>query len=291
MIINRKFRTKKAQEKERKRLIIKSIIITIIVIIVFTLFSYVVNLKSLKIYDIKISTNGILEEEVIKNAIDSDIDNKYFWILPKRTILRFRYNSLENKLKNDFPRIKTISIKRKNISSLFIKIEEREPKALWCGDIVPPIANQETSEEMRKTESLWGTCYLIDKTAFIYAKAPVFSGNVFPRYYGSLEHSEPIGQKYLPTKEYTEWQNFYSELEKNKLPPQALLFVDEKDVELYVSNGLKILIPRNEDKEKIKKRISAVLNSGNVKKNDDIEYVDLRFGNKAFIKYLDKKTE
>jgi cell division septal protein FtsQ len=291
MIIKRKFRTKEAQKKERRRIIIKTIFIITAIIATASFFVYIVNLDSLQLKNVKTETDGILSEETITETVNDELNKKYFWFFPKKSVFRFKYKSLEKTLQKKFPRIKTISIKHSSLSDILIKITERTPKALWCGDIVPPIASKNTEKESNKKEELWGTCYLIDENGFIYAKSPTYGGDILPRYYGSLEHSEPTGQQYIPKEDFKIWQNFYAELSKTKLNPQALLFVDETDVEVYLSNGIKVVLPRNEDTNTIKKRLIATLDFDKTIDVSDIDYIDLRFGNKAFIKYLDKKEE
>lgn len=292
MIAPRKFRTKQAQKRENIRVALKTTAMLLGVVLLFGSIGYVSRLDKFRIQNIYVDTTGVLEQTAIANVIEAELDTSYFGLWPKDSIIILgHHKDIAEKLRREFPRIKDIIINRSGLFALNADIVEREPKALWCGDVVPPIAQEQTSDEMRITDNLWGTCYLMDEAGYIYAKAPAYSGNVFPRYYGSLQNAEPIDQYYIPTEEFLRWQDFYAKISFEETVPQAILFADERDAELYLSNGLCILLPRNEEMELLERRLKALFESEEVDTEREIEYIDLRFGSKAFIKYIDEEEE
>jgi cell division septal protein FtsQ len=291
MIERRKFRTKEAQKRERIKFFLQLSAVVGGVFVLFGVVSYGCHHKSLRLQNVAVVTDGVLQKEEIASVIQSKLSDSYLGLLPKDSSLRYSYSDIEETLESDFPRIKSVTVTRPDIHTLQTEIEERVPEALWCGDVVPPMAHEQTSEEERSTEGLWGSCYLLDREGYMYAKAPMYSGNMYPRYYGSLAHADPVGQNYLPKEEFETWQNFYTSLKYIDIEPQALLFVDERDVEVYLTNGLRLLVPRDEDVGSIHQRLFAVLDSDSIDTTKEVEYIDLRFGSKAFVKYYDSEQK
>jgi cell division septal protein FtsQ len=136
-------------------------------------------------------------------------------------------------------------------------------------------------------EEVWGNCFLADEQGFLFDRAPVYTGNVYPRYYGSLVHAEPVGQGLAEPTEFARWQELFSTLHEQERELKALLFVDERDVELYVSGGLRVLTLRQEDTNTVAKRLITTLNALSDEKLGRVEYIDMRFGNKVYVKYVD----
>lgn len=252
------------------------------------LIAYGSHTEYLRYKDVHVQTDGQLSHNELAGVIEAELQGSYFGIWPKDSIFSLPQERVAEVLETSFPRIDQARIKRTGMYTLSASIEERLPAALWCGDVVPPIAYEQRVESTEEgAGDVWGTCYLIDEKGYIYARAPLFSGNMFPRYYGSLTHGEPIAQEFIEAQEFTSWQNFYTSLESTSgAIPQALLFVDERDIELYLSNGLHILVPRKEDPNTITRRLTALFESEKIEDASRVEYIDLRFGNKAFVKYF-----
>ncbi len=287
MTLGRKFRTKKAKKREQMRLIIKATLFLVSFVILAGIVSYTSHLKQLRIKKFNIEAPTTSVKDGVALLAKAELDKTYLGFLPKNSIFIMTYKKLEKNIRDSFPKISNVKIQRSGLYTIDAKIEEREPKALWCGDVVPLVAQKQKNDS--KIENEWGTCYFMDKNGYIYAKAPFFTGNVFPHYYGSLEHGEPIAQQYIPENEFKKWQDFYTSFSYDNIKPQAILFLDERDVELYLTNGVAIYIPRNKNINKIKNRILAIIDAGKMDNPNNIEYIDLRFGKKAFIKHSGEK--
>jgi cell division septal protein FtsQ len=285
MIGRLKFRTEEARKRERIRLSFRFAFISLSTVGVLCLIMFGCHQDFLRISNTYVQTDGVLPEAEIASVLEAELEGSFFGIFPKDSALVSHNKSLEKKIYEQFPRVAETEVRRAGMHTLSANIIERTPEALWCGDVVPPVAYEEVSDEERTKEELWGTCYLVDKKGYIYAKAPIYSGNVFPRYYGSLKSGAPIAQQFIPEDQFTAWQKFYASLARDEVFPQALLFVDEQDVEVYLSNGLRILVPREDGPEVTHNRLLTLLNSKSLDTTRDIEYVDFRFGTKVFVKY------
>jgi len=127
----------------------------------------------------------------------------------------------------------------------------------------------------------------MDNDGYLYARAPIFTGNVFLRYYGSLTNADPIGQHFIPLTEFSSWQQVYNNMRSTDHALKAMLFVDERDIELYVAPGLRVLAQRNVSPELTQRRLTTLLDSEAIDSSKKVQYLDLRFGTKAYARYID----
>jgi cell division septal protein FtsQ len=252
---------------------------------------YFLHAEPLRIQDINIQTNGSLASDLLEDTLEEAIAGNILFILPKDSLFFVRPSRLEQELYKRYPRIKYVSITRTGFLSLNVSMIERTPVALWCGDVVPAEAYTAANSSANVSEELNGKCYWMDDQSFIYDRAPLYTGDLYPRYYGPLEHAEPVGQRFIDSDEFARWQDLYVSIEYGGVSAQSILFVDDRDVEVYLDNGVRVLMARSDDTDTIGARLKATLESDVLDLSRPIEYLDLRFGTKAFARYLDGGEE
>ncbi len=288
MIGSRKFRTRQARLRERKRLVVSVTLWTLGGALLLVLLGVAAHQPFARIARVDVMTDGALTPAVLSAKVLQMIGGTFAGLVPRDSVVLVSPVAIARSLERAFPRIKSVSVGREGLTALAVRVTERVPKALWCGDVVPPIAYTATDPAERAVaDSSWGTCYLMDEAGYIYARAPGMSGDVLPRYYGPLEKGEPIGQAFIAATEFVNWQQFYGELATDKLGAHAVLLVDDREAEIYLVNGLRLLVARHEDKETLRAQLDALLASDVIDLSRPVEYVDMRFGDKAYVKYAD----
>jgi len=291
MFGRRKFRTREARRREHKRLAILYGIGAVILSLVLALVAYGMQWHALRIQHIAVETDGVLDTKAVTALIQESLNSNALWLFPRDSSFLVHTNSLEARVAASFPRAAEVTVRRAGLTTLAAHITERTPSALWCGDVVPQVAYTATIAPEERTEDMWGTCYLIDVNGYMYDRAPLYTGNIFPRYYGPLDSAEPVGQQFLLPSEFDRWQLFFEALHESNLEPLAVLFVDERDAELYLANGLRIQLPRDDNLDLIRRRLLATIEGDTIDLARTIEYLDLRFGSKAFVRYVDEVEE
>ena len=246
---------------------------------------YVLRVPVARVQSITVEVDGTLDKGQLAAVAHAALQGTHLGILPKDSLLLPHTKRVAQVLHDAFPRIAHATVERGGGQTLRAVVTERTPDALWCGDVVPPTFEQ--SNGAGDTDVRWGTCYLMDATGYLYDRAPTYSGDTFLRYYGPLTHAQPIGQYLVPTDEYHAWQAFTREAQKYVGPIIALLLVDERDVELYRTDGARIILPRTEPSEQLLKRLQALYTSDSILTEKPVAYIDLRFGTKVFIKYTE----
>ncbi len=79
-----------------------------------------------------------------------------------------------------YKRIENVDLSTRG-QTLTVSIKEREPAYLWCEGNLSVDADTEHAQK----------CYFADKTGYIFANAPQFSGDAFFIYAGLIEE-DPI---------------------------------------------------------------------------------------------------
>lgn len=257
-----KYRSKALAEKRKKNLIINSIFIIAFLISVNYLLSEISKIKKINISEINIKNNITVNTEEIEKIISSDIEGNYFWkFYSKRNILLYPKQNIKENLLTKYSEIKTVDLNLDLPNTLNIFIEEYKPYALWC-----------------KTD-----CYLIDKTGYLFKKTK--DKQDFFEYQTSLpsETENTLRSRVFKEKKFDEIDSFVKLIEGSNLNPTKLVSEDNKKYELYFNESSKIIFNDEQNIRELMDNFQAVLNIEDFYINN-IEYIDLRFGNKVFYK-------
>jgi len=287
MLGTRKFRTHAAKRKEQQRLALKTVGFAVVGACVLALCVYVLNESYARIQSVTLVYDGALNKADIEEVLDSVLGGYTLGIIPNDSLIFFAKGDLRAAILQTFPRTRDVEVRRTNGNELAVFVKDRKPVALWCGDIVPATVSDRFYLRTAVTEELWGVCYLMDRNSFIYAKAPVYTGDIYVRYYGPLLMASPIGQNFIPEEEFSAWNTFSEQAHERGYDVEAMLIADEHDIEVYMANGHKILMPRSEP-ELALSRFKTLLEAEVVDTTSTVDYIDLRFDTKVYIKYLEE---
>ena len=254
------------------------------VILLFSLV-YVSRVEGLNIQNVEIAGNNILESDDLQSAVRKELTGKYIWLFPKSNVLIFPRQSLEESLRESFPRISSLSFSLSKKETLSVDISEREGKYIWCG-VLPPVPA--SSEEEK--------CYFLDESGYVFDDAPYFSGEVYFKFYGEGGLGEDPMGKYFRSQDCHNLIKFKDALSSFGLKPVMISLLQNGNAELYLSRvgregyGPKIIFKIDSDANHIAENLQAALGteplmSGFKKKYASLQYIDLRFGNKVYFKF------
>lgn len=295
-----RYHSKKYEEQkkeERVRLVYASILITLIILAVL---AAVTRLAAFEIRQVYVVGNTVVGTDEIIREVAQELDGSYFFLFGKNTSLAAPKGAIEERVRERFRRVKTALVETRDKHSLNVAITERTPFALWCGLSDPSIfltgtttgQAQDISREDEEEES----CYFLDDTGLIFSQAPHFSGYVFFKYYGgdvAYNYESPIGSHFASPERFTKVVNFIDSLGEIGLNTVELHSNDE-DSALIVESDMfgsgidgKVLFNTDDPIEKVYENIRVVLENNALNSDErrlDVEYIDLRFGNKVFYK-------
>ncbi len=195
-----------------------------------------------------------------------------FWYGPGR---------LEEGIGEDFPRVKQASVGRESMfaTALMVKIEERQPFAKWCRDgRIETAASSSTPQ----------TCFVLDDTGFIFAThqkgttatSYVFFGGVA----SSTPEADPIGLTFAPSH-MQDMLSLMRLFERSGHAPLGARVEGGDDFFVPLQSGFYIKTSFGMGAEMAARNLELVLASERLQgKEEQLEYIDLRFGNKVYFK-------
>lgn len=248
------------------------------------LFTYLSRIDKLNIQSVEIVGNNVTDTTLVTKTINEEMAGHYLWIFPKTNIFFYPRTKIEAILHDKYKRLKDVDAGIKNNEILEVKVTEREPKYNWCGQSSPEDGGGKT-------------CYFTDDSGYIFDEAPYFSGDVYFKFYGNIDHADTPAGNYFATSQFTKFITFKDILEKLGLKPASLYYEEDKgDITVFLtrnknaSSSPKIIIKNTADISKIAENLNAALSTEPLlsdfkKKYDSLLYIDLRFGNKVYYKF------
>ncbi len=266
-------RPERLAKRKRKIFFFKLSIGVALIILLVGLGSWLSHRPYLQITNIIVNGNNVISDSKIKKITETVfIDERYFFLFSRTNSIIFPEEEIKDLILITFKQIKSVDIVRTNFHTISMEIEEHKPYATWC-----------TSENSGAIDN----CYFINKEGFVFSKAPNFTGNVFMRFYGDLIGPDYIGKYYLKVdNEFNKINTLINSVKKLKIEPIELHTVGISDMELYLEGESKILFTREQSSSEVLDNLTVILESETFKEKnmEDIEYIDLRFGNKVYFK-------
>ncbi len=223
-----------------------------------------------------VGANG-MKEEHIQRYVETVLDDGAYRILSRRNIFLYPRAELEKAVTFLHP-VKSARITRSSVfaTDIIITIEEREPFARWCTGIQQ------------------GECYLMDTGGFIYAPMGwagtatsstqyIFAGGLPPRD-GSATSTYPIGESFVQAH-LPGLLSLLTYLGQAGFTPLGAEVAIGQDILISLQEGFFVKASFGADAGTLVKNLQLVLSAEVLKgKRGALEYVDLRFANRAYYK-------
>ena len=251
---------------------------------VLALAVYLSRLPGINIESIEVEGASIVESGAIRTTTQEKISGKYLWLIPRTNVLFYPKKKIVEALTSQYKRLGEINLSIKNNRVLLVVVTEHQPLYTWCG--VDLLMDTEAPRQ----------CYFLDKDGYIFDEAPYFSGDVYFKFFGSqgINSENPTGS-YFAQEYFQSLTLFKQNLETQGLKPVIFFLKEDGDAELYLS-GIKnpkpkILLRTDADMENLAGNLEAALRTEPLKTRFEkeyskLEYLDLRFDNKVYSKFV-----
>lgn len=259
----------KVQKNRRKARMTKLGLSAAVAFVVLTGVALLLRLPAITITQVSFDGLSVLTEAELSQPVSEQLQGMYAFVVPRASTFFFNRGGIQRTLREQFPRIKTLSVKRAGFEGLTISIVERKPAALWCD------GNTEAEQ-----------CYFLDDGGYIFAPAPVYTGDVYFVYRGGVSSPKPLRARYLPEQEFRTTAFFIGSVKSLDSKPVALALMKD-EFALYLKDGGKVLFVRGDNFDRILESMKTALASDAFKDKDlsTLEYLDLRFPNKIVYKW------
>jgi len=227
---------------------------------------YSTRLTSFTIVDVTVVGGETINVSEIERAVQSTLDGSYLGIIPRRFTWLYPEAELLQQI-DKVPRVYDIEINRQSKTELLVTFNEYTPDGLWC---------QSTEND---------NCVFINDQAYAYDQAPQLSGGSLLRFV-KLGEDTVVGDTMLDTDSYRALVSVVDLLEDKDLFASHVEFDQVGDAFIGLVGGgeLKILIEA--PPEQTVKNLEVILQSQNFRHLEpgNFQYIDLRFGEKIFVK-------
>lgn len=250
---------------------------------------FAARMQRVLIQTVTVAGNKIIDTDAIVAVVQANLSGSYVYVVPKKNALVYPHDKIVADLAQQFPRLRNITVSRTGFTSVVVDVVEERGIALWCGTVTESI-------------HLSAPCYFADDKGMIIDEAPHYSGNVYPRFFGSPLLSEgeaPLGKPFIAQDTYTRLLSFHADVQGLGFSLQAVRLGpgDENAFILDQGTGHTALMRfRAGDDYAIllanlkaalaKKELSEAL----IQNKQKLQYFDLRFTNKVYYKFNEDAT-
>ncbi|MEI8061910.1 MAG: hypothetical protein WCG97_01265 [bacterium] len=286
--------------KKRIRKVLKLAGVIFIFGLIVGCFIFLMRTDFFKIQHVDVKGNVSLKGDDLALSVNKIISGNYLYFLPKNNILIFPKSEMLKELRQQFPRIDILQITVEK-NNLTINMTERKPHTLWCG------ASFSQSVD---------PCSFVDSQGFVFALAPQFDGSSYLKLYGSMPQDITQGStstadilpmdagtytawQFIPAQEYSDIETFLQNVKELGIELNAVEISDATTYRFQIKNNGLLLVVRGGNLANALDNLKAGLtnpifwttqmankNEIGIKKLTQIDYIDLRFGNKIFYKLM-----
>ncbi|MBI5644539.1 hypothetical protein HY970_00390 [Candidatus Kaiserbacteria bacterium] len=189
--------------------------------------------------------------------------------IPQDNIFFYPKREIEESLVTSLPRLQSATLRRASFLSteLEVSIKERESYALWC------------QQEIR--------CFDMDEGGFVFAAAASTAAHPSTTYIfsGGISSENPIGQGVAPDH-MDGIVALLKRLEETGYRAREIRIENEQDFSITLERGYILKASYGAEINNLVRDLGLVLNSEALRGTEgDLEYIDLRFGNRVYYKF------
>lgn len=208
----------------------------------------------------------------LETTINTMLSGWYGLVIPKRFVFSVNGRGLEQRLLAALPRFKTISITKHYPHTLAVSYAKRIFFALLCNDAA-------------KTDT--PSCGYIDTTGFVYVDAPDASGSLIVKIRSDIAEVK-VGVQAIDESTIKQMALFGDGVKRIaglRLLSYELTMQAPDELRLNIADGFTLIVKKDDNPETVLQILRTILTQEIKDSKSKLDYVDLRFGNKAFYKF------
>lgn len=230
--------------------------------------------SKLNVQTILVSGNATVPTDGVLAAARDEMQGRNFLVFSRANILWYPKQQIINTLQYSYSWIDTVSIDRVNSTTINIKIKERVPVAVWCGQ----------SQEKPTP------CHLMDTQGYLFAKAPEFSGAAYIKLYGPLMSGSWRGAEFFSQNGLAHMLDFAKSLPEIGFQPLTAAVASANAYDMFVGSSTYISVKTSDSVQEIISNIHSLLSQKSFSDSQtsnfsNLLYIDARFSNKLFYKF------
>lgn len=292
------YQSSRLREKKKKEKKIKLILGIFIFVILLVGLVYVTNTEFLRINKIVVTDTQYAERVEVENLIKTQIEGRYFGLFLKSNALIFSRSRIVHAIKNNYPSVESVDVDLKGFNTIDIEIKEYIANAIWCDIPVTPAsllthAGEEGFEGEEKKSSIPQVvnsfnnpnCYFMTEDGMIFAKADYDDDSEIIKTFGYIK-TDPLKQNYSNPKTFKNLVEFVKLLRRLNIVADEIWTTNGEVYSIVTKEKVEIYIDGSDDIVSIFDNLETVIKRDaiNQAQFSNIDYIDLRFGNRVFYK-------
>jgi len=258
-------RTRRQEVRGKKNTFLLIVLVLICGAVVYGLWQPHVRITS-------VSAGETQDEERIAQLAERALSGTYYGVVPRNSFFFYPERELRTVILDAYPSISALTIRRTSFTELSISSISRASAFLWCG--TPETAGNEGS-----------LCYETDAEGFVF-KAHEEGDTSLLRVHAALDaasssDSFPLRAKVEGAAKLPDILRFARAVSSLGIPLRAVAIRND-EADLYSAGGTRITYVIGKEREATRIAESTFSNLNFM--DGSVEYVDLRFDSKAYIK-------
>ena len=231
---------------------------------------WVTNKSPLVIQNVTIEGAQNTSEEEVRRIAEEELGSN-FLIWSKNNFLLAPRNDIENRIEDEFDRVKHVRVDVKGVSRLHITLDEYVVSYTYC-DIVKQ-----------------DNCFFVDATGLVFAK-DIYGISTEHILFQGVISEDAVGEHLLPKTEFVHVIDFIKGLADNDMHVEKVVLGLEGETRFTLLEGAEVVIDRTENVQKMLGNFllllaeETVVNESREAFLSQTEYIDVRYGNKVFYK-------
>lgn len=202
-------------------------------------------------------------------------------VVPRRMFFAVGSTRLAERIGREFPKLKEVQVRKRFPDSLTIQASERELFAILCND-----KERDTLSASTPSASTLVKCAYLDADGIAYSAAPVFAGRLILKIRTDFEKIT-IGREVFAPALIEKFRFITSALASKMGIAVEWFELSERvpsEFRVATADGLSLFFRVEDEYENAFRVLGRVLQDEIGDRREEVDYIDLRFGNKVFYK-------
>lgn len=250
------------------------------VAVLFIMAGVIVSLRvdALRIHKVSVSGTRSLNPQDIQKEITSTLEGSYLaGLVPYRFLLASPVQQISSRIKEVFPLIAEVNIKKVFPDELDITVRERDLFGILCNDRMKNASADEHTD---------AECAYVDTDGITYQRSPISSGFLITKI-STDASSTPVGDQLIERAIIERMTLLKRELPAVGVEPvrYELMSAIPHEIHVITNEGFALMVKDGDDVVNMMRVLKAVLEKEIGSRRKNLSYIDLRFGNKVFYKF------
>lgn len=259
-------------------------------ILLFSGLIYLSNASYFKVNDVSINDLKFSNKSDIEKLVKENISGRHLGIFSRSNIFLIPRLKIERDIKNNHASISAIDISISGLNKIELEIEEFVPSAKWCDIDVDSAPNPnhvnsgDISSIPKVLNDYYSDCYLMTSDGVIFSKDFNLDGD-FIKTFGYI-NSDPIRQNFSNPKTFRDLIDFVKLLRRLNIEANEIWTTNGEVYAIVTKDKVKLYIDSEDDIVSVFNNLQTVIERDaiNQAQFNNIDYIDLRFGNRVFYK-------